>query len=89
MATAAAVKEFVLSTRGKIRIEALPGYAPDLNPWDEGGWNHLKHVEMRNLVCLDLEALHEEFHLAVSRLRQKSHLVQSFFAQAGLKIQEP
>jgi hypothetical protein len=30
--------------------------------------------------------LHQEFHLAVGRLRQKSHLVQSFYAQAGLKI---
>jgi transposase len=82
----AAVKEFVSRTRGKIWLEALPGYAPDLNPWDEGGWNHLKNVELRNLVCLDLEELHQEFHLAVGRLRQKPHLVQSFFAQAGLKI---
>jgi transposase len=82
----AAVKEFVAGTRGKVWLEALPGYAPDLNPWDEGGWNHLKHVEMRNLVCLDLEEVHEQFHLAVGRLRQKPHLVRSFFAQAGLKI---
>ena len=64
----------------------LPGYAPDLNPWDEGGWNHLKHVELRNLACCDLEELHEQFHLAVARLRRKPHLVQAFFAQAGLTI---
>jgi len=83
----AAVKEFVAGTRGAVWLEALPGYAPDLNPWDEGGWHHLKDVEMRNLVCRDLEELHQEFHLAVGRLRQKPHLVQSFFAQAGLKIQ--
>lgn len=82
----AEVKEFVSETHGKVWLEALPGYAPDLNPWDEGGWQHLKHVEMRNVVCLDLEELHQEFHLAVGRLRQKPHLVQSFFAQAGLKI---
>src|SRR6185437_4452668 len=67
------VQEFVTRTKGKIWVEALPGYAPDLNPWDEGGWHHLKHVEMRNLVCHDLEELHEQFHLAVGRLRQKSH----------------
>jgi transposase len=84
----AEVKEFVSGTRGQVWLEALPGYAPDLNPWDEGGWQHLKHVEMRNLVCLDLETLHEEFHLALGRLRQKSYLVQSFFAQAGLKIEK-
>ncbi len=82
----AEVKEFVADTRGQVWLEALPGYAPDLNPWDEGGWNHLKHVEMRNLVCLDLEELHEQFHLAVGRLRQKPYLVRSCFAQAGLKI---
>ena len=53
------------ATKGKVWVEALPGYAPDLNPWDEGGWHHLKDVEMRNLVCRDLEELHEEFHLAI------------------------
>lgn len=83
-----AVREFVSGTGGKVWLESLPGYAPDLNPWDEGGWHHLKNVEMRNLVCRDLEELHEEFHLAVSRLRQKPHLVRSFFAQAGLKIKK-
>lgn len=84
----AEVKEFVAGSRGKVWLEALPGYAPDLNPWDEGGWHRLKNVELRNLACLDLEELHQEFHLAVGRLRQKPHLVQSFFAQAGLKIKK-
>jgi transposase len=83
----AEVTEYVTDSRGKIWVEALPGYAPDLNPWDEGGWNHLKNREMRNVVCLDLEELHQEFHLAVGRLRQKPHLIPSFFAQAGLKLQ--
>ena len=49
------VKEFLAGAwdRG-VRIERLPPYAPDLNPV-EGAWQHLKLVEMRNLVCLDLE----------------------------------
>lgn len=84
----AEVKEFVAGTHGRIWVEALPGYAPDLNPWDEGGWHHLKHVQMRNLPCRDLEELHEEFHLAFNRLRQRPRLIKSFFAQAGLKIQD-
>jgi transposase len=83
-----AVRDFVTGTKGKVGVEALPGYAPDLNPWDEGGWNHLKHVEMRNLVCRDLEELHEQFHLAIGRLRQKPHLVLSFFAQARLSLEK-
>ena len=82
----ALVQEFVAGTQGKVRLERLPGYAPDLNPWDEGGWNHLKNVEMRNLVCKDLEELHEQFHLAIHRLRQKTWLVKSFFNQAGLNL---
>jgi transposase len=81
------VREFVSASHGKVRLEALPGYAPDLNPWDEGGWNHLKNVEMRNLVCRDLEQLHQEFHLAIARLRQKVWLIHSFFAQAGLGLE--
>jgi transposase len=84
----AAVTEYVAGTRGQVWVEALPGYAPDLNPWDEGGWNHLKNVEMRNLVCHDLEELHQEFYLAVGRLRQKPSLIQSFFAQAGLRLEK-
>ena len=80
------VKQFIASTHGRIWVEALPYYAPDLNPWDEGGWYHLKDVEMANLVCRDLEELHEEFHLAVARLRQKPHLIRSCFAQAGLRL---
>ena len=81
------VQEFVAATGGKVRVEALPGYAPDLNPWDEGGWHHLKSVEMPNLACKDLEELHQEFHLAVARLRQKAWLIHSFFAQAGLPLE--
>jgi transposase len=80
------VKDFVAGTRGKVRLEALPGYAPDLNPWDEGGWNHLKHVQLGNVVSRDMEELHEQFHLAVNRLRHRPHVVQSFFAQAGLAL---
>jgi transposase len=84
----AEVTEFVSQTRGKVWLEALPGYAPDLNPWDEGGWNHLKHVELRNRVCRDLEELHEEFHFAVKRLRHKPELVRAFFSQAGLRVEK-
>jgi transposase len=80
------VREFVEASRGRVRVEALPGYAPDLNPWDEGGWHRLKNVELRNLACRDAEELHEQFHLALSRLRRRPHLIQSFFAQAGLRL---
>jgi len=81
-----AVKEFVERSKGKVLVEQLPGYAPDLNPWDEGGWHHLKNVEMRNRVTHDLEELQEQFYLAIDHLRQKPHMARSFFAQAGLSL---
>jgi transposase len=81
-----AVQEYMAGGGAKwIHLEALPGYAPDLSPWDQGGWHHLKHVEMRNLSCMDLEELHLELHLAIGRLRQKPQLVLNFFAAAGLR----
>jgi transposase len=80
-----AVREYLASGAAKsIHVEALPGYAPDLNPWDQGGWHYLKNVQLRNLSCLDLDELHLELHLAIGRLRQKPLLVHSFFANAGL-----
>jgi len=73
-----AVKEFLDSSTGRsLRVERLPPYAPDLNPV-EWAWQHLKHVEMRNLITMDLEELHLELHLAVGRLRQKPRLIHSF-----------
>jgi transposase len=81
------VPEYLSGPQGKkIHVEAMPGYAPDLSPWDQGGWHHLKHVEMGNLSCMDLDELHLELHLAIGRLRQKTHLIRSFFAAAGLRL---
>lgn len=68
-----------------VQLEKLPAYAPDLNP-DEGVWQHLKHVEMRNLYCTDLHHLSVELNLAVKRLHKKPSLIQSFFVGAGLDI---
>jgi transposase len=68
-----------------IHLEPLPPYAPDLNP-DEGVWNHLKYVELRNVCCLNLGHLQHQLNLAVTRVRRKPYLIQSFFAGAGLDI---
>jgi transposase len=82
----AAVKEFLSSGAGRgVWVEALPAYAPDLNPV-EWAWQHLKHVELPNVTCLDLEELHMQLHLAIGRLRQKPDIVRSFFAGAGLPL---
>ena len=68
-----------------IHLEQLPAYAPDLNP-AEGVWQHLKHVELRNVCCKDLSHLSRELNLAIMRLRSKPQIIRSFFAAAGLSI---
>lgn len=80
------IKEFLASREGRgVHVEPLPPYAPDLNPVEEV-WQQLKHVELRNVVCLDLEELHLELDAAIARLRQKPHLIRSFFEGAGLPL---
>lgn len=82
----ALVKEFLAAGgAGFVHLEQFPAYAPDLNP-DEQVWQHLKQVEMKNLCCNALHHLSLELNLAINRLRKKTHLIQSFFAGAGLDL---
>jgi transposase len=80
----AEVQAFVAEAGGKIHLEALPAYAPDLDPV-EWLWKHLKRDELGNVSCLDLEHLHMEIHLALGRVRRRRALIRSFFDGAELK----
>ena len=77
------VKDF-LSGGGaqRIHLEILPGYAPDLNP-DEGIWNYLKRVEMKNLSCPDVPTLRRELRRAKERLRHKKEIILACIKQPG------
>ena len=66
----------------RIRLEQLPGYAPELNP-DEGVWRYLKRVELKNLVCADLEQLGWEFWAAGGRLLSKPEALLSCIKEVG------
>ena len=78
-----AVKEY--PARGaarRLRLEQLPGYAPELNP-DEGVWRYLKRVELKNLVCADLGLLRREFWAAVQRLLAKPDVLHACVKEVG------
>ena len=51
---------------------------------DEGVWNWLKYVEMKNLCCRSLDQLKTELRRAKERLRHKTRIIQSFFREVGL-----
>jgi len=77
------VKDFLASGgAARIRLEQLPGYAPELNP-DEGIWRYLKHVELRNRCCPTLWHLRAELRNAAVRLRRKRHVIQACIRHAG------
>jgi transposase len=78
------VKDFLANgATERIRLERLPGYAPELNP-DEGVWRLLKRVELKNVCCSDSAHLRSELRKAIARLRHKPHLLQSCIKHTGL-----
>lgn len=48
-----AMRAFRLSAEAEEHFvfEALPAYAPDLDPLDTGIWHHLKDVALANVCC--------------------------------------
>jgi transposase len=69
----------------RLHLERLPGYAPDLNP-DEGIWNYLKRVELKNRCCRDVAELAElarEVRRATERLRHKRPVICACSRQCG------
>lgn len=78
-----AVKDFLTTgAAGRLHLERLPGYAPDLNP-DEDVWNLLKRRELKNRCCQDMVELRWELGLAIRRLRRKAHLLRAGFRRCG------
>ncbi len=80
------IKDFLArGAANRQHLERLPGYAPDLNP-DEGIWNYLKRVELRDRCCADLAELRIELHRAKERLRHKRHIIRSCLAHCGYSV---
>jgi transposase len=80
------IRDFLAAGGAKrIRLERLPGYAPELNP-DDGIWNYLKHVELPNVCCYDLPQLRHELRKATGRLRHKRSIIQACFTSRGYQV---
>jgi transposase len=78
-----AIKDFLTKGGAKrIRLERLPGYAPELNP-QEGVWNLLKRVELKNVCCLSVQHVQQELLHAKERLRHRKSTLSQCFAHAG------
>lgn len=71
------LKDYVAGTAGKVVVENLPRYAPELNP-DEQVWNHAKSSLARLFVSTKAEMKQAVMNILRS-IQRRSGLVQSFF----------
>jgi len=79
----AAVRKFVESTKGRLRIFFLPSYSPDLNP-DELVWNHLKHHKVGKAMVTGPDQFHRTIQSALRSLQRLPRIVASFFRHPEL-----
>jgi transposase len=77
------VRAFVAAQGGRLTLEFLPGYAPELNPV-EYIWGYLKKYEIANLCPRELWNLGDAARAALRRMRRRPTLVRAFWKQAGL-----
>lgn len=77
------VRDFVAAQRGRIQLEWLPAYAPELNPV-EYLWGHWKHHELPNFCPRDAWQLSTEARRALRRMRRRPTLIVAFWKQADL-----
>ena len=82
---AVAVRRFVAENYGRLSLEFLPPYSPELNP-DEWLWRYLKHVELANFAPRDLAELKVALRGAVQRIRMRPSLMRSFLKASDLSF---
>jgi transposase len=79
----ALVKNHVAFTQGRIVIERLPAYAPELNPV-EYMWGQLKTHEIANLIATKAWELSFEATAALRRMRRRRSIIAACYTQADL-----
>ena len=77
------VKEFLAEQAGRVWVERLPAYAPELNPV-EYIWGYWKKHELPNFCPKDYDQLSREARAALRRMRRRPTLVTAFWQQAEL-----
>ena len=77
------VWDFVRQQHGRLWLEFLPAYAPELNPV-EYLWSHWKHHELPNFCPTTFGQLSHYARQALRRRRRRPARVVAFWQQANL-----
>ena len=77
------VRNFVAEQNGRITLETLPAYAPELNAV-EYLWGYWKHHELPNFCPKTFSDLSIHAVRALKRMRRRPKLIVAFWKQAEL-----
>ena len=72
------VKDYVASTKGRLSLHFLPGYAPELNP-DEMVWSHMKRTGVARTPLRKGGKLRDKIDAQLAVIKKTPRLVRSFF----------
>ena len=72
------VSDYVETTKGKLKLYFLPGYAPELNP-DELVWSHMKRTGTAKRPLALNEVLQDRIEADLINIQNNRVLVRSFF----------
>jgi transposase len=67
----------------RVHLEALPSYAPDLNPV-EPRWKHVKYDELANFAPHGVDDLDEVVNDTLEKISQNSERLRTFFLSSEL-----
>lgn len=79
------MKHFLTAQRHWLVVEALPAYAPDLNPV-EALWGNLKGTELANLSTDTLTETIDATTAGFARIRRRPTLLFAFLRHRGLSL---
>ena len=77
------MKDYVASTKGKLTLHFLPGYAPDLNP-DELVWSHMKRTGVARTPLRKGEKLKDKVEAQLAAIKSMPELIRSFFKEPSV-----
>jgi transposase len=80
-----AVRQYLARTGGKVWVERLPAYAPELNPI-EYLWGNVKGSDLANVSPKELSELSRQAREALFKKRRRPKLLRAFWVQTELDL---
>ncbi len=80
------VADYLATTQGRVWVERLPGYAPELNPI-EYLWGYAKGNDLANFAPKELWELSRAARKAFARVRKVKRCLRAFWIQSDLNLE--